>query len=268
MAHQARKRFGQHFLTDVGYINAIVRAIRPSTEDHVIEIGPGLGAMTKPLISELRSMEVVEIDRDLVAYWQKQQLAGLVIHEADALKFDFCAWAQAAKSAIGKKQSSGRVKIVGNLPYNISSPLLFHLIDAIEFVDEQIFMLQLEVVERMVAKPGDSDYSRLSVMLQAKYHMENIIHVPPAAFDPPPKVDSAVVEMIPRRDFPIDESTWICLEKIVAAAFAQRRKMLSNNLQEYKHVLQLDAEVLKARAQDIPVADYVSWAKKMAAISA
>ena len=263
MAHQARKRFGQHFLTDVGYINAIVRAIRPNINDRVIEIGPGLGAMTKPLLSELVTMEVVEIDRDLVAHWQKQNLSGLTIHEADALKFDFCAWSKAAKAELQKKHIDGRVKIVGNLPYNISSPLLFHLISAIDFVDEQVFMLQLEVVERMVAKPGDSDYSRLSVMLQAKYHMENVIDVPPEAFEPPPKVDSAVVEMIPRKDLTIDAVTWASLEKIVASAFAQRRKMLSNNLQEFREILELDAQTLKARAQDISVETYLDWARKL-----
>jgi 16S rRNA (adenine1518-N6/adenine1519-N6)-dimethyltransferase len=259
MAHQARKRFGQHFLTDVGCINAIVAAIRPDPHDRVIEIGPGLGAMTLPLLDQLSHMEVVEIDRDLVAHWQKKKLEGLTIHQADALKFDFKAWAKECKT----QSPTSRVKIVGNLPYNISSPLLFHLIDAIDHVDEQVFMLQLEVVERMVAKPGSSDYSRLSVMLQARYHMENRIDVPPEAFDPPPKVDSAVVEMIPNRDQSITPEVWATMEKLVQAAFAQRRKMLANNLGEYKEKLQLDEQTLKARAQDIPVETYIEWAKKL-----
>lgn len=267
MAHQARKRFGQHFLTDVGYIQAIVAAIRPNSNDRVIEIGPGLGAMTLPLMQQLGHMEVVEIDRDLVAHWQKKNIEGLMIHQADALKFDFRQWAQDAKEQIKQAKdgdsAGGRVKIVGNLPYNISSPLLFHLIDAIDQVDEQVFMLQLEVVERMVAQPGSSDYSRLSVMLQARYHMENRIDVPPEAFDPPPKVDSAVVEMIPKKNQDFTPELWANLEKIVQAAFAQRRKMLANNLSAYKDKLGLDADTLKLRAQDIPVETYIEWAKKL-----
>lgn len=258
MAHQARKRFGQHFLTDSGYINAIVAAIRPDPSDQVIEIGPGLGAMTLPLLDQVGHMDVVEIDRDLVEYWQKKNLPELKIHQADALKFDFRAWAKECK----EKSPKSRIKIVGNLPYNISSPLLFHLIDAIDEIDEQVFMLQLEVVQRMVAQPGSADYGRLSVMLQAKYHLENRIDIPPEAFDPPPKVDSAVVEMIPNRDQTITADVWQALEKIVQAAFAQRRKMLANNLGDYKAALQLDQETLKLRAQDIPVKTYVDWAKR------
>lgn len=265
MAHQARKRFGQHFLTDANYINAIVSAIRPKSGDRVVEIGPGLGAMTLPLLNQLDQLDVVEIDRDLVSFWSKKNISNLQIHQADALKFDFRQWALEAKADMASKKTSGSVKIVGNLPYNISSPLLFHLISAIDQVDEQVFMLQLEVVERMVAAPGSSDYSRLSVMLQAKYHMENRIDIPPEAFEPPPKVDSAVVEMIPRRDFQISGEVWRNLEKIVAASFAQRRKMLGNNLKDYKEKLSLDAEVLKSRAQDIPVEVYIEWAKALTA---
>jgi 16S rRNA (adenine1518-N6/adenine1519-N6)-dimethyltransferase len=263
MAHQARKRFGQHFLTDTGYIQSIVAAIRPNTCDRLIEIGPGLGAMTLPLMQQLGHMEVVEIDRDLVAHWQKKQLQGLEIHQADALKFDFCGWAKNSKERIQKESPGGRVKIVGNLPYNISSPLLFHLIEAIDYVDEQVFMLQLEVVERMVAQAGSSDYGRLSVMLQARYDMENRIDVPPEAFDPPPKVNSAVVEMLPKKTQDLTPEIWAHLEKLVQAAFAQRRKMLANNLADYKDKLGLDTETLKSRAQDIPVETYIEWAKKL-----
>ncbi len=265
MAHQARKRFGQHFLTDSNYINAIVSAIRPKSGDRVVEIGPGLGAMTIPLLDQLDQLDVVEIDRDLVAYWKKKNISNLEIHESDALKFDFKQWAVDVRNQMALKNTMGQVKIVGNLPYNISSPLLFHLIDAIDQVDEQVFMLQLEVVQRMVAPPGSSDYSRLSVMLQAKYHMENRIDIPPEAFEPPPKVDSAVVEMIPRRDIEISKEVWINLEKIVAAAFSQRRKMLSNNLKDFKDRLDLDVDTLKLRAQDIPVETYLDWARSLSA---
>lgn len=260
MAHQARKRFGQHFLTDSNYINSIVSAIRPKSGDRVIEIGPGLGAMTLPLLDQLDRLDVVEIDRDLIAFWKKKNISNLTIHESDALKFDFGQWAADVRNEMATKNAVGQVKIVGNLPYNISSPLLFHLIDAIDQVDEQVFMLQLEVVERMVAPPGSSEYSRLSVMLQSKYHMENRIDIPPEAFDPPPKVDSAVVEMIPRKDIQISKEVWVNLEKIVAAAFSQRRKMLSNNLKDFKDRLNLDVDTLKLRAQDIPVETYLDWA--------
>lgn len=185
--HQARKRFGQNFLHDEGIIHAIVSLIGPSSDIAILEIGPGLGALTKPLLANLESLDLLEIDRDLVAYWRKQNLPGLTITEGDALNFDFLAWAR-AKKASGVKQ----IKVVGNLPYNISSPLLFHLVGAATEINEQVFMLQAEVVERMVADAGSSEYSRLSVMLQARYHLEKLLDVPPEAFDPQPKVNSAV----------------------------------------------------------------------------
>ena len=264
MAHQARKRFGQHFLVDSGIIHAIVRAIEPDPEDAVIEIGPGLGAMTRPLLASLNQMSVVELDRDLVKRWQNEAIAKLTIHEADALKFDFLSWASQAKQQLQQSNSLARVKIVGNLPYNISSPLLFHLMSAADIVDEQVFMLQAEVIERMVAQHGDSEYSRLSVMLQSRYHMENVLDVPPDAFDPPPKVDSAVVKMIPRKDLKLSAEEYRSLESLVLMAFAQRRKVLRNNLSSVKDQLGLSDEVLGLRAQDIPVQDYINWACKLA----
>jgi len=179
--------------------------------------------------------------------------------EGDALKFDFLSWAQKRSS------KQGLCKVVGNLPYNISSPLLFHLVSAANFIDEQVFMLQAEVVERMVAKAGSSDFSRLSVMLQARYDMELVLEVPPEAFEPQPKVNSAVVRMIPRRDFSLTEVQWSSLEKIVAAAFSQRRKMLRTNLQVFSEQLGLTDEELKSRAQDISVDRYIEWAKIQAA---
>ncbi|MEY4482372.1 MAG: hypothetical protein RIQ84_1534 [Pseudomonadota bacterium] len=264
MAHQARKRFGQHFLVDSGIIHAIVRAIEPDPEDVVIEIGPGLGAMTRPLLASLNQMSVVELDRDLVKRWQNEAIANLTIYEADALKFDFLAWANQAKQQLQQSNSLARVKIVGNLPYNISSPLLFHLMSAADIVDEQVFMLQAEVIERMVAQHGDSEYSRLSVMLQSRYHMENVLDVPPDAFDPPPKVDSAVVKMIPRKDLKLSAEEYRSLESLVLMAFAQRRKVLRNNLSTVKDSLGLSDDILGLRAQDIPVQDYINWACKLA----
>jgi 16S rRNA (adenine1518-N6/adenine1519-N6)-dimethyltransferase len=211
------------------------------------------------LLRNLDQLDLLEIDRDLVAYWNQQNLNNLKIIEGDALQFNFLEW---AKNRSNKK---GLCKVVGNLPYNISSPLLFHLVSAASQIDEQIFMLQAEVVERMVAKAGSSDFSRLSVMLQARYDMELVLEVPPEAFEPKPKVNSAVVRMIPRKDFNLSDAQWHSLEQIVAAAFAQRRKMLRTNLQAFSERLNLTEIELKARAQDIAVERYIEWAKVLAA---
>jgi len=264
VAHQARKRFGQHFLVDSGMIHLIIKAIDPQPQDALIEIGPGLGAMTKPLLNCLDAMAVVELDRDLVKFWKNQAIQKMQVHESDALKFDFQAWAKEQKALLQKNAPEARVKIVGNLPYNISSPLLFHLMSAVADVDEQVFMLQAEVVERMAAQHGDSEYGRLSVMLQSKYHMENVLDVPPECFDPPPKVNSAIVKMIPRKDIHLTPKEYESLERIVSIAFAQRRKVLRNNLSSVKDVLQLSDDVLGLRAQDISVEDYISWARQLA----
>ena len=253
--HRARKRFGQNFLHDEGIIYSIVSLINPDTDMHVIEIGPGLGALTRPLLRNLDQLDLLEIDRDLVAYWNQQKLKGLKVIEGDALNFDFLEW---AKDCSDKK---GLCKVVGNLPYNISSPLLFHLVSAAQAIDEQVFMLQAEVVERMVAKAGSSDFSRLSVMLQTRYDMELVLEVPPEAFDPQPKVNSAVVRMIPRKDFNLNLAQWGALEKVVAAAFSQRRKMLRTNLQVFLERLKLSEIELKSRAQDISVDRYIEWAR-------
>ena len=256
--HRARKRFGQNFLQDQGVIYSIVALINPGSDMHVIEIGPGLGALTRPLLRNLDQLDLLEIDRDLVAYWTKENLKGLNIIEGDALKFNFLEWAQ------NRDSKKGLCKVVGNLPYNISSPLLFHLVSAATQIDEQVFMLQAEVVERMVAPAGSSDFSRLSVMLQARYDMELVLEVPPEAFDPQPKVYSAGVRMIPRQDFNLTNTQWSALEQVVAAAFSQRRKMLRTNLQAFSERLKLTEMELKARAQDISVDRYIEWAKILA----
>ena len=254
--HRARKRFGQNFLQDEGIIYSIVSLINPETDMHVIEIGPGLGALTRPLLNNLEQLDLLEIDRDLVAYWNQQKLKGLKVIEGDALNFDFLEWAK------DRSDKKGLCKVVGNLPYNISSPLLFHLVLAATAIDEQVFMLQAEVVERMVAKEGSSDFSRLSVMLQTRYDMELVLEVPPEAFDPQPKVNSAVVRMIPRKN--LNFTQWSCLEKVVAAAFSQRRKMLRTNLQVFLERLKLSEIELKSRAQDISVDRYIEWARVLA----
>lgn len=256
MAHKARKRFGQHFLTDQSIPDAIVRAINPEKDDMVIEIGPGLSALTAPLLTHLQHLTVVEIDRDLAHrlrnhYSPKQ----LTVIEADALTVDFT-------------QFGSGVRIVGNLPYNISSPLLFHLMQAADYVRDQHFMLQKEVIDRMVAQPGESDYGRLSVMLQTRYKMVSLFDVPPECFDPPPKVMSAVVRMVPLgADRPQAKDTAM-FERLVTQAFSQRRKMLRGSLKEWG----IDWEGLAipetARAEELGVADFIKIADYCAEKSA
>ncbi|KFI06117.1 16S rRNA (adenine(1518)-N(6)/adenine(1519)-N(6))-dimethyltransferase RsmA [Massilia sp. BSC265] len=218
MKHVARKRFGQNFLTDKLVLDNIIDAIGPQRGQAMVEIGPGLAAMTALLLKSLDHMHVVELDRDLVARLEKAYpREKLTVHSGDALKFDF--------GAIPVPEGQ-KLRVVGNLPYNISSPLLFHLAEFAPLVEDQHFMLQKEVVERMVAEPGTKAYSRLSVMLQWRYDMDLLFIVPPTAFDPPPQVDSAIVRMIPKRQkLEVDGAT---LEKVVAKAFSQRRKVIRN----------------------------------------
>jgi 16S rRNA (adenine1518-N6/adenine1519-N6)-dimethyltransferase len=220
MKHVARKRFGQNFLHDQYVLSSITESIAPQPDDAMVEIGPGLGAMTEQLMRTVKMMHVVELDRDLVARLEKTyNPAKLTIHAGDALKFDFSTIPVPA----GQK-----LRVVGNLPYNISSPLLFHLADFAPLVQDQHFMLQKEVVERMCAEPGSKTYGRLSVMLQWRYRMTLLFVVPPEAFDPPPKVDSAIVRMIPvAHPLPCDRET---LEAVVLKAFSQRRKVIRNCL--------------------------------------
>lgn len=218
--HQARKRFGQNFLQDTRIISDIVNAVRPQKEDVVVEIGPGLAAITEPLCRHVNTLHVCEIDRDIIQYLKKQTFAHqLSIHEGDVLKFDF-------RSIQGKK------KIVGNLPYNISTPLLFKLSEVADEVIDMHFMLQKEVVERMVAEPKSNDYGRLSVMLQYFFEMEYLLDVLPESFHPAPKVDSAVVRMIPMagRIGMVDDFSFF--SQLVKQAFHQRRKTLRNNLKD------------------------------------
>ena len=220
MKHIARKRFGQNFLHDKLVLADIIHAIAPQEGETMVEIGPGLGAMTQLLMKQLGQMHVVELDRDLVARLQSTfNPAQLTIHAGDALKFDF----STIPVAPGQK-----LRVVGNLPYNISSPLLFHLAAIAPLVQDQHFMLQKEVVERMVAEPGSKTYGRLSVMLQWRYKMALMFVVPPTAFDPPPRVESAIVRMIPLEHMlPCDQES---LEAVVMKAFSQRRKVIRNCL--------------------------------------
>ncbi|HEY0848128.1 MAG TPA: 16S rRNA (adenine(1518)-N(6)/adenine(1519)-N(6))-dimethyltransferase RsmA [Noviherbaspirillum sp.] len=255
MKHIPRKRFGQNFLTDQSVLHDIIRAIDPRPDDTMVEIGPGLAAMTSLLLESLKQLHVVELDRDLVARLKKKfDPARLVIHEGDALQFDFAS----IPVASGKK-----LRVVGNLPYNISSPLLFHLATIAPQVQDQHFMLQKEVVERMVAEPGSKTYGRLSVMLQWRYYMELLFVVPPAAFDPPPQVDSAIVRMIPiPQPLPCDAGK---LEQVVTKAFSQRRKVIRNCLAGlFTEADLIDAGVdPQARPEAVAVEQFVALANRL-----
>jgi 16S rRNA (adenine1518-N6/adenine1519-N6)-dimethyltransferase len=224
--HLAKKRFGQNFLHDQALIEKIILAIAPKPGDVMVEIGPGQAALTRPLIGRLGHLHAIEIDRDLAARlrseWTDQQLT---LHEQDVLRFDFTALSQ----KIGRP-----LRIVGNLPYNISSPILFHLLDHAAVIVDQHVMLQKEVVDRMVAPCGSKIYGRLSVMLQARYRMQKCLSVPPGAFVPAPKVDSAIVRMIPIPESEVRVRDWVVFAAVVMMAFSQRRKMLRNTLSGYE----------------------------------
>ena len=249
MAHTARKRFGQHFLVDQSVIDAIVRVIDPRPGQALVEIGPGLGAMTLPLLQRCGALTVIELDRDLAGRLRKQ--AALTVIEADVLKVDFAALAVAAGQPL---------RVVGNLPYNISTPILFHLLAASEHVLDQHFMLQKEVVDRMAAAPGNKDYGRLSVMLQWRYRIEAVLDVSPQAFDPPPRVDSAVVRMEP---LPLDNSVDAQkLSVLVQTAFSQRRKILRHTLRRWIEQQGIQTPFdLQRRAEEVPVSEYLALAR-------
>lgn len=261
--HFARKRFGQNFLVDLGVIDSIVNAIRPERGERMVEIGPGLGALTGPVIERLATPEsplhAVELDRDLIGRLKQRFGERLELHAGDALAFDF-----GSLALPGDKPS---LRIIGNLPYNISSQLLFHLMDFAERVVDQHFMLQNEVVERMVAEPGSKAFSRLSVMLQYRYVMDKLIDVPPESFQPPPKVDSAIVRMIPYAPHELAAVDVAVLGEVVTAAFSQRRKMLRNTLVAYRDAIDFDALGfdLARRAEDVGVDEYVGLAQAVSA---
>ena len=254
MKHVARKRFGQHFLTDAAVIGAIVDAIAPQPGDAMVEIGPGLAAMTQPLVERLGQLTVIELDRDLAARLRTHSQLSVI--EADVLKVDF--------SALAAEMRLDRLRVVGNLPYNISTPILFHLLDHVAVVQDQHFMLQKEVIDRMVAPPGSKDYSRLSVMLQWRYAMENVLFVPPESFDPPPRVDSAIVRMVPLAEPPAID--FALFGELVQTAFSQRRKILRNTLGKWLDARGFAGEFdLQRRAEEVPVAEYVALAQAVQA---
>ena len=252
MKHIARKRFGQHFLTDDGIIHGIIQAIAPQAGEPMVEIGPGLAAMTQPLVERLGRLNVIELDRDLAKRLREHPHLNVI--ESDVLRVDFTALAAALNAP--------KLRVVGNLPYNISSPILFHLLEHVAVVQDQHFMLQKEVIDRMVATPSSGDYSRLSVMLQWRYDMENVLFVPPESFDPPPRVDSAVVRMVPLAHPPqIDVKL---MEEMVKTAFSQRRKLLRHTLGRWLEARNFAGSFdVQRRAEEVPVAEYVALVQSL-----
>lgn len=257
--HRARKRFGQNFLRDPGIISRIVRSIGPRPGDRLVEIGPGQGALTEPLLEAAGRLEVIELDRDLIPGLRVQFFAypDFVIHEGDALKFDFRALRGEGKP----------LRVVGNLPYNISTPLIAHLLEAGDAIADMHFMLQKEVVDRLAAEPGGADWGRLSVMAQYRCRVDALFVVPPEAFVPRPKVDSAIVRLAPHAELPYPASDEALLATLVREAFGQRRKTLRNNLKG-----RITGEALAAldidpgrRPQTLSVAEFVRIANHLAA---
>ncbi len=247
MRHNPRKRFGQNFLIDQGIIAQIIAAIHPQKDDQVVEIGPGLGAITIPLLQKVAHLDVIEIDRDIVEKLRIEfAQANMTIHAMDALKFDF--------SALGN-----RLRIVGNLPYNISTPLLFHLSQFSDYIRDMHCMLQKEVVDRMVAAPATSEYGRLSVMLQYRFDMEYVLSVPAESFRPAPKVESAIVQMVPHPPDQMHAKDTGLLSQVVAAAFSQRRKTLRNTLNQFLKANDFSALGIDPglRAENLSVDDFV-----------
>lgn len=249
--HKARKRFGQNFLTDDHIVRAIINALHISDHDHLVEIGPGHGALTGELLNHCQRLDVIELDRDLVPALQARfgQDARFHLHQGDALQFDF--------SSLVKGDLP--LRIVGNLPYNISTPLLFHLIDSLHLISDIHVMLQKEVVDRLAALPGSSDYGRLSIMVQYHCLVEPLVDVPPSAFTPQPKVNSAVVRLTPHKELPHPVSNLDYFSQLVRTAFSQRRKTLRNNLKLFipspcLHTLDID---LSLRPENLTVAQYV-----------
>ena len=262
--HIPRKRFGQHFLSDSGIIDGIVRAIAPLPGQAMVEIGPGLAALTQPLVERLGHLTVIELDRDLAQRLRAH--AQLRVVESDVLKVDFTALAnEKAGGGDGHEVPSVGVglRVVGNLPYNISTPILFHLLDHVNVVQDQHFMLQKEVVDRMVARPATAAYGRLSVMLQWRYAMEDVLFVPPESFDPPPRVDSAVVRMVPHAQ-PAAVGVPL-LSTVVQVAFSQRRKLLRHSLGRWLEEKNFAGSFnLQRRAEEVPVDEYIALTQALA----
>ena len=255
LGHVPRKRFGQNFLQDMGIISRLVRAITPKADDNMVEIGPGQGALTRPLLDDLNTLNAIELDRDLIPFLRAGlEPKGLTVHEADALKFNFA-----------ELMDERPLRIVGNLPYNISTPLIFHLLSYQEKVQDMHFMLQLEVVDRLAAEPNSKVYGRLSVIAQYYCQVDKLFDVPPSAFNPPPKVMSAIVRLKPRK-FEHQANDIEVFNKVVRFSFSQRRKTLRNNLKQILSTEQLEllTQDLRQRPEQLTVQDYVLMSNKIA----
>jgi 16S rRNA (adenine1518-N6/adenine1519-N6)-dimethyltransferase len=257
--HRPRKRFGQHFLHDPGVIERIVRAIMPQPGQHLVEIGPGLGALTLPLLRTVSGMDVVELDRDVVPLLEERcrDAGSLRVHVADALRFQFCDLAS----------EGGALRVVGNLPYNISTPLVFHLLEQIRCIDDMHFMLQKEVVTRMAAGPGGRDYGRLSVMVQYYCRVTPLFDIGKGAFRPAPKVDSSIVRLRPHPVPPVQLEDPRLLGEMVARAFAQRRKTLRNGLKGLLGQEQIEAAGVDpgARAETLCLKQFAALSNQLSA---
>jgi len=265
MQHYAKKRFGQNFLIDTSVINHIVDSIQPLADDVMIEIGPGLGAMTKPLLSRLNYLNVIELDRDIIPKLITNcQIADienktkLIVNETDVLKFDFASF-QSQQSEL-QHGSDKKLRIVGNLPYNISTPVLFHLLNYRHLIQDMHFMLQKEVVDRIVATPGVKNYGRLSVMLQTFFDTQALFVVPPYAFQPAPKVDSAILRLLPKNEFENRVNNFSLYEKLVRQAFSQRRKTLKNTLKDLCSAEQIEQAGLLPgqRAEELSINGFIN----------
>ena len=258
--HKPRKRFGQNFLHDQHVIQKIIYAINPTTKQTLVEIGPGQGAITIPLLQIVNKLEAIELDRDLIPLLQEktqgiQQLGELIIHEADALEFEYCTLAE----------NGGKLRLIGNLPYNISTPLLFHLLKKTCCIQDMHFMLQKEVVDRIVASPGNKKYGRLSVMIQYHCIAESLFKISKGAFLPPPKVESAFIRLIPHEKPPYEAKDISLLELVTRKAFGQRRKTLRNSLRDLlteDQISSLDIDP-GLRAETLNIEQYVALSNQL-----
>ena len=250
MKHIARKRFGQNFLIDTAIIDRIIQSINPQPDDRLVEIGPGLGALTCPLLSIAKKLDVIELDRDIIPLLKKNcsDKGQLTIHNQDVLRFDF-------QSLI---QNSEKLKIIGNLPYNISTPIIFHLVNYTSIISDMYFMLQKEVVKRLAATPGNSEYGRLSVMTQFHFNVTPLFLVPPESFDPRPKVESAIVRLRPHDTLPVTVPDKQAFDDLVKQAFSQKRKTLKNTLKTHCSVDQLKAANIQPgqRAEELSLKQF------------
>jgi len=253
MQHRAKKRFGQNFLIDLNVIDRIIHSIDPQPGDHLVEIGPGLGALTQPLLEIVSRLDVIELDRDIIPELQSLDISNkLNVHNTDVLTFDFTDFSEA-------NCNHGKLRIVGNLPYNISTAVLFHLIKHRNVIQDMHFMLQKEVVERIAANTGSRNYGRLSVMMQLHCIISPLFTVAPQCFSPKPKVDSAIVRLVPRAELPISSDKLDTFEALVRQAFSQRRKTLRNTLKGLCDTTQIDAAGIDPgkRPQELGVSDYI-----------